>query len=107
MILKDDVAFRAMDILGISHNNNEIDIYNMYRVLGILTLYRNICAHNDRFICTSHGINIDDYFMDFGKSLPFYRDPNNRNSKLKKYQRKGRKNVDTDCFHWYFVFQFS
>ena len=91
VILKDDVAFRAMDILGISHNNNEIDIYNMYRVLGILTLYRNICAHNDRFICTSHGINIDDYFMDFGKALPFYRDPNNRNSKLKKYQRKGRK----------------
>ena len=107
MILKDDVAFRAMDILGISHNNNEIDIYNMYRVLGILTLYRNICAHNDRFICTSHGINIDDYFMDFGKSLPFYRDPNNRNSKLKNIKEKEEKNVDTDCFHWYFVFQFS
>lgn len=45
--------------------------------------------------------------MDFGKSLPFYRDPNNRNSKLKNIKEKEEKNVDTDCFHWYFVFQFS
>ncbi|MFU0761646.1 Abi family protein [Staphylococcus pasteuri] len=102
IILTDDVAFRAMDIIGISHSNQEIDIYNMYRVLGILTLYRNICAHNDRFICTSHGIDIDDYFMNFGKALPYYRDPNNRNSKLKKHQRKGRKK----CRHGLFSLVF-
>ncbi|UTB86041.1 Abi family protein [Staphylococcus carnosus] len=98
VILTDEVAFRAMDILGISHNKEEIDIYNMYKVLGILTLYRNICAHNDRFICTSHGIQIDDYFMGFGESLPFYKDPNNRKSKLKKYQKNARRKCTSGMF---------
>lgn len=102
VILTDEVAFRTMDILGISHSNKEIDIYNMYKVLGILTLYRNICAHNDRFICTSHGIQIDDYFMGFGKSLPFYKDPNNRKSKLKNYQKKVRRR----CTHGMFSLVF-
>ncbi|MBA8759844.1 Abi family protein [Staphylococcus schleiferi subsp. coagulans] len=103
IILKDSVAFRAMDILGITHQNKEEDLYNMYKVLGILTLYRNICAHNERFICTSHGKNIDDYFMDFGKSLPYYKDPKNHNAKLKKYQIKARRK----CKHGMFSLVFS
>ncbi len=87
MILNEEVAFKALDKLGIKHNSSEIDIKNMYVILGILSLYRNICAHNERFICTPHSYRIDDYFMNYGKSIPHYKDPSNRSASLKSYQK--------------------
>ncbi|WP_371814657.1 Abi family protein [Jeotgalicoccus sp. WY2] len=87
VILNEEVAFKALDKLGIKHNSSEIDIKNMYVILGILSLYRNICAHNERFICTPHSYRIDDYFMNYGKSIPHYKDPSNRSASLKSYQK--------------------
>lgn len=91
IILKEDVAFSAMDKLGISHNNQEVDIYNMYRCLGVISLYRNICAHNDRFVCTSHSYKIDDDFMNYGKALVNYKEKKYHNTKLRHNQREARK----------------
>ncbi|HHU6751515.1 TPA: hypothetical protein ACUI23_002240 [Staphylococcus pseudintermedius] len=41
--------------------------------------------------------------MDFGKSLPYYKDPTNHNAKLKKYQIKARRK----CKHGMFSLVFS
>ena len=86
IILKENTAYSVMDRLGISHSNTKVDIYNFYKILGILTLGRNICAHNERFYCFKHSYTIDDKFMEFGKALPHYTDPNN-NTTLKPYQK--------------------
>ena len=92
IILKDNTAYDVMDRLGITHNLTKVDIYNFYKVLGILTLGRNICAHNERFYCFKHSYTIDDAFMEFGKFLPHYTDPNN-NRTLKSYQKLKRINA--------------
>lgn len=98
IILTDDVAYKALDKLGINHSHNELDIYNMHKILGILTLFRNICAHNERFICENHSFQIDDYFLDFGKSLPHYKDANNSSASLKHNQRERRKRSKNHLF---------
>ena len=98
IILTDNVAFLAMDKLGIVHNNDEIDIYNMYRCLGVISLFRNICSHNDRFICTIHSFKIDDYFMNYGKALVNYKEKKNHNTKLKHNQRETRKYAHKHIF---------
>lgn len=92
IILKDNTAYDVMNRLGITHNLTKVDIYNFYKVLGILTLGRNICAHNERFYCFKHSYTIDDAFMEFGKFLPHYTDPNN-NRTLKSYQKLKRINA--------------
>lgn len=98
VILSDEVAFKTLDKLGIKHNNSEIDIYNMYVILGILSLYRNICAHNERFICTPHSYKIDDYFMNYGRSVPYHKDPNNNSASLKSYQKDKRKDINKKLY---------
>lgn len=98
IILQDEVAFKVLDRLGIKNDRTDYDIYNFYRVLGILTLFRNICAHNERFICTKHNIIIDDYFLNYGKALPHYKDPSNSSSSLKHNQRERRKRACDKLF---------
>ena len=55
--------------------SDELSIINTSRILQILSIYRNICAHNERFYITKVKVPIDDCFMGFGQKLPYTVDP--------------------------------
>lgn len=50
--------------------SDEINIINVSRVIHILSIFRNSCAHNERFYCNNVSIPIDDEFMDYLKMFP-------------------------------------
>lgn len=74
------------------HISDDLDIINTSRVLQILSLFRNICAHNERFYLTKIKVPIDDAFMGFGQKLPHTVDPANRR-RLNASQKKKRLNA--------------
>lgn len=62
--IKNIDAFRGRNI----DTRERIEFEN---VLKILSIFRNLCAHNERMYCTKVKIPIGDNFMYFGKHLPF------------------------------------
>jgi abortive infection bacteriophage resistance protein len=72
--------------------SDELSIINTSRILQILSIYRNICAHNERFYLTRIKVPIDDVYMDFGKKLPHTVDPANRR-RLNTAQKNKRMNA--------------
>lgn len=54
--------------------NSEISVLNLQRVIKILTIYRNACAHNERVYCEKISIPIDDAFMNYLDKFPYSND---------------------------------
>lgn len=60
--------------LDSSNMANDLSILNTSRVIHILSLFRNSCAHNERIYCRKIHIPIDDEFMEFLHKCPFAED---------------------------------
>lgn len=75
--------------------SDDLSIVNSSRILQILSIYRNICAHNERFYLIKTRVPIDDIYMNFGAKLPNTVDPtlgrrlNNSQSKKRLNARQG------------------
>lgn len=61
------VQLLVLQKIGIGSPNlsNDLDTLNTSRVIHILSLFRNLCAHNERFYCTPIRTPIDDEFMGY------------------------------------------
>ncbi len=75
--------------------SDDLSIVNTSRILQILSIYRNICAHNERFYITKIKVPIDDIYMNFGNKLPNTVDPTlgrrlNDSQRKKKAKCKAR-----------------
>ncbi|MCC5908955.1 MAG: Abi family protein [Clostridiaceae bacterium] len=74
----------------------DLSIINTSRILQILSIYRNICAHNERFYITKVKVPIDDNYMYFGKKLPHAVNPSLRkrlNAAQKKKRLRARQGI--------------
>lgn len=92
---KKDVQLHMIKTLGINNSSNisdDLDIINASRILQILSLFRNTCAHNERFYLTKIRVPIDDAYMSFGHKLPHSVNPANRR-RLNKSQKSKRLNA--------------
>ncbi|MGV2876145.1 Abi family protein [Macrococcus capreoli] len=71
-IQKRDIQELIIEKLGFKSNANTIDmnIVNTSRIINILTIYRNLCAHNERMYCEKILIPIDDDFMNYLEKFP-------------------------------------
>lgn len=79
----------SLNLISPNHTSRNLDILNTSRILQILSLYRNICAHNERFYVTKTKVPIDDIYMKFGQKLPHHIDPLN-GRRLNYAQQKKR-----------------
>ena len=71
----DEVKGKILDKFNIYGDGGVlINSVNFSRILEILSIYRNITAHNERFYCTSTSIPIDDDFMNFIDKLTYSED---------------------------------
>lgn len=61
---------RSLNLNSTPSISDGLSIVNTSRVLQLLSIYRNICAHNERFYITKTRVPIDDIFMGFGFKLP-------------------------------------
>ncbi|MCY7858582.1 Abi family protein [Bacillus inaquosorum] len=71
-ILTSDVQLLVLDKLKLNSGSlpNELKILNASRVIHILGLFRNSCAHNERFYCYKLNFPIDDDFMGYLNKFP-------------------------------------
>src|SRR5699024_4480664 len=67
-----------------------------------LSIYRNICAHNERFYQTRIKVPLDDIFMGFGQKLPNTVDPINRR-RLNAAQKRKRMNARQGIYTLIFI----
>jgi hypothetical protein len=67
-----DVQKNILNYYGINNSNSNpfLDVLNFTNVLNILSLYRNICAHNERLYCFQVRMNISDDFMGYLNIFP-------------------------------------
>jgi len=92
---KKDVQLHMIKTLGInnySHISDDLDIINTSRIFQVLSLFRNTCAHNERFYLTKIRVPIDDAYMGFGQKLPHSVNPASRR-RLNKSQKGKRLNA--------------
>ncbi len=82
--------------------SDDLSIINTSRILQTLSIYRNICAHNERFYSTRIKVPIDDVYMDFGKKLPHTVDPANRR-RLNHAQKNKRMNARQGIYTLIFI----
>lgn len=71
-ILTLDVQLVVLDKLKLNGGSlsNELKVLNASRVIHILGLFRNSCAHNERFYCNNVHTPIDDEFMGYLNKFP-------------------------------------
>lgn len=71
-ILTMDVQLLVLEKLKFNGGNlsEELQILNTSRVIHILSLFRNLCAHNERFYCNNVHVPIDDDFMGYLSRFP-------------------------------------
>ncbi len=71
-IQKEDIQNKVITKLKLEETNVniEISVINLSRVLNILTIFRNLCAHNERMYCEKISIPIDDDFMKYLDKFP-------------------------------------
>lgn len=81
---------------------DKLSIINTSRILQILSIYRNICAHNERFYSTKIRVPIDDIFMSFGQNLPYTVDPK-LNRRLNQSQKNKRMNARQGIYVLIFI----
>lgn len=71
-IQRSDIQQLILKKLDLNEPNkdNRISIINLLKVIQILTIYRNSCAHNERVYCEPIYIPIDDDFMGYLTKFP-------------------------------------
>ena len=71
-ILTLDVQLLVLDKLKLNGGSlsNVLKVLNASRIIHILSLFRNLCAHNERFYCNNVHIPIDDEFMGYLNKFP-------------------------------------
>lgn len=71
-ILTLDVQLLVLNKLNLNGGvlSNDLKVLNTSRVIHILGLYRNSCAHNERFYCSNVHTPIDDEFMGYLNKFP-------------------------------------
>lgn len=71
-IQNSDIQQLILKKLGLKDFNidDRISIINLLKVIQILTIYRNSCAHNERIYCEPIYIPIDDDFMGYLTKFP-------------------------------------
>lgn len=71
-IQNSDIQQLILKKLGLKEPNidERISIFNLLKVIQILTIYRNSCAHNERIYCEPIYIPIDDDFMGYLTKFP-------------------------------------
>lgn len=71
-ILTYEVQLLVLEKLNFTFGNmdNTLKIINTSRVIHILGLFRNSCAHNERFYCSNIHTPIDDDFMRYLNKFP-------------------------------------
>jgi abortive infection bacteriophage resistance protein len=92
---KKDVQLHMIKTLGINNFScisDDLHIINTSRILQVLSLFRNTCAHNERFYLSKIRVPIDDYFMNFGHKLPYAVNPAHRR-RLNASQKNKRLNA--------------
>lgn len=103
-----DVQSKVLEHFGIN-SFKPIDVrrdaINVINILNILSIYRNICAHNERLYCFEVNMNIDDSFMGYLKIFPDSKDvmlAKSRGNSLFKTKRqrleRQRKGIPTLLF---------
>ena len=101
---KKEVQLNLINTLNLNSKptiSDELSIVNTSRILQILSIFRNICAHNERFYQTKIKVPIDDVFMDFGEKLPNTVNPANHkrlNATQKKKRMDARQGIYTLIF---------
>ena len=89
---KKDVQIDIIKSLNLNSTpsiSDNLSIVNTSRILQVLSIYRNICAHNERFYIAKIKVTIDDTYMNFGNKLPNTVDPTlgRKLNRAKKYKR--------------------
>ncbi|UXR78280.1 MULTISPECIES: Abi family protein [unclassified Staphylococcus] len=71
-ILNKDIKVKVMKLMGIKwgFQVEQETIEQFESTLEILTLARNVCAHNERLYCFKHNIPLKDRYLSFKKALP-------------------------------------
>ncbi|MDW4107408.1 Abi family protein [Staphylococcus saprophyticus] len=79
-IQKEDIQNKIISKLKLEESNVDIDIsvVNLSRVMNILAIFRNLCAHNERMYCEKISIPIDDDFMKYLDKFPYAQEVNNK-----------------------------
>lgn len=102
---KRDVQMDIINSLNLNSTpliSDDLSIVNTSRILQILSIYRNICAHNERFYITKIKVPIDDIYMNFGNKLPNTVDPT-LGRRLNDSQRKKRLNARQGVYSLIFI----
>lgn len=96
-IQKKDVQLKVLRHYGIDSfrpQNVELDALNFTNVLNILSIYRNICAHNERLYCFDVKMNIDDAFCGYLSIYPESNDVVGAREKNESLMRVKRKRLE-------------
>lgn len=77
-ILKKEIKIKIMQFMNITwpYQLEEETINQFEATLEILTLARNICAHNERLYCFKHNLSLKDRYLSFKDVLPTPEDEN-------------------------------
>lgn len=71
------LIYKKLNLRGNVSNPTPEDLVNLANLIQILSLYRNICAHNERFYCTKVNIIIGDNFLGYLSKFPMSNQVNN------------------------------
>lgn len=64
------LIYKKLNLRGSVNNPTLNDLVNLANLIQILSLYRNMCAHNERFYCTKVNIVIGDDFLGYLSKFP-------------------------------------
>lgn len=93
---------KSLNLSSKSIISDDLSIVNTSRILQILSLYRNICAHNERFYLIKTRVPIDDIYMNFGLKLPNFVD-SSLGKRLNASQIKKRLNARQGTYALIFI----
>lgn len=93
---------RSLNLISLPGISTQLSVVNTARILQILSIFRNICAHNERFYNTSIKVPIDDIFINFGRKLPHTVDPSS-GRRLNDSQKKKRLNARQGIYALIFI----
>ena len=96
-IQKLDVQTKVLNYFNIDsfkEHNPKLDVVNFSNILNILSVYRNICAHNERLYCYEIKMNIDDSFMKYLSFFPEEASVNALKGTAHKLSQTERKNLN-------------
>lgn len=71
------LIYKKLNLRGNVPTPTPEDLVNLANLIQILSLYRNICAHNERFYCTKVNIIIGDNFLGYLSKFPMSNQVNN------------------------------